>query len=229
VGRREFKDRLYGEFAVLGKALANPHRLELLDLLAQGERSVEDLAGEAGLSLANASAHLQILRRARLVEGQRQGTRVVYRLAEPAVYTLWRTLRDLGRARLAEVERLVTAYLGRDDGLEAIDADELRRLLAADAVTVIDVRPVAEYRQGHIIRARSLPLDELEQRLRELPRDREVVAYCRGPFCVFADEAVAILRRHGFRARRLQEGLPEWRAGGLPVAVAAGHLAGTPG
>jgi rhodanese-related sulfurtransferase len=221
VGSREFKDRLYGEFAVLGKALASPHRLELLDLLAQGERSVEEVAAAAGLSVANASAHLQVLRRARLVEAERHGTRVHYRLAAPAVYDLWRALRDLGAARLAEVERLVEAYLGHDRDLEAVDRDGLRRLLEEDAVTVLDVRPVEEYRQGHILRARSLPVEELAGRLRELPRDREVVAYCRGPYCVFADEAVAVLRRHGYRARRLDGGFPEWRAAGLPVAAGA--------
>jgi rhodanese-related sulfurtransferase len=228
VGSREFKDRLYGEFAVLGKALASPHRLELLDLLAQGERSVEAAAAAAGLSVANASAHLQVLRRARLVETQRHGTRVHYRLAAPAVYDLWRTLRDLGAARLAEVERLVEAYLGRDRDLEAVDRDGLRRLLEEDAVTVLDVRPVEEYRQGHILRARSLPVGELADRLRDLPRDREVVAYCRGPYCVFADEAVAVLRRHGYRARRLEGGFPEWRAAGLPVANGAAPAAAGP-
>jgi rhodanese-related sulfurtransferase len=219
VGNRAFKDRLYEELAVLGKALASPHRLELLDVLGQGERGVEALAAETGLTLANASAHLQVLRRARLVESQRFGTRVVYRLAAPAVFELWRTLRDLGGARLSEIERLVEAYLGRDRDLEAVDRERLRRLLEEDAVTVVDVRPVEEYRQGHILRARSLPVEELEHRLRDLPPDLEVVAYCRGPYCVFADEAVAVLRRHGFRARRLDEGFPEWRAAGFPVAV----------
>ena len=219
MGKREFKDRLFGEFAVLGKALASGHRLELLDLLAQGERSVEDLATESGLSVANASAHLQVLRRARLVESERRGTYVVYRLADPAVFDLWRTLRDLGSARLAEVERLVESYLGEDRDLDAIDREQLLALLEQDAVTVVDVRPVAEYRQGHIIRARSLPLEDLERRLRDLPKRREVVAYCRGPYCVFADEAVKVLKRHGYRARRLDGGFPDWRAAGLPVEL----------
>jgi rhodanese-related sulfurtransferase len=217
MGKRVFKDRLYGEFAVLGKALASGHRLELLDVLAQGERSVEELAAESELSVANASAHLQVLRRARLVENDRRGTHVVYRLADPAVFDLWRTLRDLGRARLAEVERLVESYLGEDRDLEAIDQAQLLRLLEQDAVTVVDVRPVVEYRQGHIIRARSVPLEDLERRLRDLPRGREVVAYCRGPYCVFADEAVELLKRHGYHARRLDGGFPDWRAAGLPI------------
>ena len=219
MGKREFKDRLFGEFAVLGKALASGHRLELLDLLAQGERTVEDLAAETDLSIANASAHLQVLRRARLVDSDRRGTYVVYRLADPAVFELWRTLRDLGSARLAEVERLVDSYLGEDRDLEAIDRTQLLSLMEQDAVTVVDVRPVAEYRQGHIIRARSLPLEDLERRLRDLPKRREVVAYCRGPYCVFADEAVELLKRHGYRARRLDGGFPDWRAAGLPVEL----------
>ncbi|MBI3979672.1 MAG: metalloregulator ArsR/SmtB family transcription factor [Chloroflexi bacterium] len=218
---RAFKDRVYAEFAALGKALANPHRLELLDLLAQGERSVEDLAGEAALSLANASAHLQVLRRTRLVEAEKRGLNVVYRLAAPEVFQLCRTLRDLGGTRLAEVDRLVASYRGDRQTLEAVDKEELRRRLADDAVVVIDVRPEVEYRQGHVPGARSVPLRELERRLAELPQDREIVAYCRGPYCVLADEAVRLLRRHGFHARRLSEGFPEWRAAGYPAEIAA--------
>lgn len=221
MSKRDFKDRLYGEFAVLGKALASGHRLELLDLLAQGERSVEDLAVECALSVANASAHLQVLRRARLVESDRRGTHVVYRLAGPAVFQLWQSLRDLGRARLAEVERLVDSYLGSDRDLEAIDQQQLLRLIEQDAVTVVDVRPVVEYQQGHIIRSRSIPLEDLARRLSDLPRDREVVAYCRGPYCVYAGDALRLLKRDGFRARRLTAGFPEWRAAGLPVEIPA--------
>jgi rhodanese-related sulfurtransferase len=228
VGSRAFKQRLYGEFAVLGKALASPHRLELLDLLAQGERSVEALAAETELSVANASAHLQVLRRARLVESDKRGSHVLYRLADPTVFELWRTLRSVGQARLAEVERLVDTYLGDRRELDAIGKDELLRLLEQDAVSLVDVRPVAEYRQGHIVRARSLPLEELERRLLELSQDREIVAYCRGPYCVFADEALRVLKRHGFRARRLDEGFPEWRAAGLPEERGAPRLADAP-
>lgn len=223
MGHRAFKDRLFAEFAVIGKALASPHRLELLDLLAQGERSVEELAREAALSVANASSHLQVLRRARLVEADKRGLRVVYRLASAEVYPLWQTLRDVGSARLAEVERLVQTYLHDRATLEAISRDELLRLLAEDAVTLIDVRPVEEYRQGHILSARSLPLEELERCLADLPSDREVVAYCRGPYCVFSDDAVRLLRAHGLRARRLDEGYPEWREAGHPIA---GHTPG---
>ena len=217
MGNRIFKDSLYGEFAVLGKALANPHRLELLDLLAQGERSVEELAKEAALSLANASAHLQVLRRARLVEAEKRGLNVVYRLAAPEVFRLWQTLREVGSTRLAEIDRLVENYFTDRHELEAVDKEELLRLMADEAVTVIDTRPEVEYEQGHIATARSVPVGKLRRELAELPRDVEVVAYCRGPYCVYSDEAVRLLHRNGFKARRLSEGFPEWRAAGYPV------------
>jgi rhodanese-related sulfurtransferase/DNA-binding transcriptional ArsR family regulator len=219
VGNRIFKDNLYGELAVLGKALANPHRLELLDLLAQGERSVEELAKESALSLANASAHLQVLRRGRLVEAEKRGLNVVYRLAAPEVFQLWRTLRDVGSARLAEIDRLVENYFTDREELEAVDKEELLRLLKDEAVIVIDTRPELEYEQGHIASARSVPVENLRRRLAELPRDVEIVAYCRGPYCVYSDQAVRLLHQHGFRARRLREGFPEWRAAGYPVEV----------
>jgi rhodanese-related sulfurtransferase/DNA-binding transcriptional ArsR family regulator len=222
VTHRAFKDRLYTEFATIGKALASPHRLELLDLLGQGERSVDELAQEAGLSLANASAHLQVLRQARMVESDKRGLQVVYRLGAPDVFQLWRTLRDLGTARLAEVDRLVETYIADRASLAAVDIDQLRALLTEGGVTLLDVRPTLEYRQGHIPGARSVPVDELERRLAELPRDREVVAYCRGPYCVYSDEAAELLQRHGFTVRRLDEGFPEWRAAGLPVEAGAG-------
>jgi rhodanese-related sulfurtransferase/DNA-binding transcriptional ArsR family regulator len=219
MGNRAFKDNLYAEFAVLGKALANPHRLELLDLLAQGERSVEELAKEAALSLANASAHLQVLRQARLVEAEKRGLNVFYRLAAPEVFQLWRTLRDAGSARLAEIDRLVENYFTDRDELAAVDKEELLRLLKDGAVIIIDTRPEIEYEQGHISSARSVPIEKLRRRLAELPRDVEIVAYCRGPYCVYSDQAVRLLHQHGFRARRLREGFPEWRAAGYPVEV----------
>src|ERR671933_1338424 len=221
MGHRAFKDRLYAEFATIGKALASAHRLELLDLLGQGERSVDELAAEAGLSLANASAHLQVLRQARLVDSDKRGLNVVYRLAAPEVFALWQTLRDLGSARLAEIDRLVETYLTDRASLTAVDLAELRRLVQDGTVTLLDVRPAHEYRQGHLPSARSMPVAELERRLAELPRDREVVAYCRGPYCVYADEAAQLLQQHGFQVRRLADGLPEWRAAGLPVEVGA--------
>lgn len=219
MSHRPFKDRLYAEFASIGKALASRHRLELLDLLGQGERSVDELAQEIDQSLANTSAHLQVLRQARLVESDKRGLNVVYRLAAPEVFKLWRILRDVGTARLAEVDRLVETFLTDRASLAAVDLAELKRLVADGCVTLLDVRPALEYRQGHIPEARSVPVDELEHRLDELPRDREVVAYCRGPYCVLAPQAVEVLRRHGFQAQRLEDGMPEWRLAGLPVAV----------
>ena len=217
MSHRAFKDRLYAEFATIGKALASPLRLELLDLLGQGERSVDELAQEAGLSLANASAHLQVLRQAHMVESDKRGLNVVYRLAAPEVFSMWRSLRDLGTARLAEVDRLVETYLTDRRSLAAVDIAELRRLLEGGRVTLLDVRPALEFGHGHIPGARSIPVAELERRLAEVPRDREVVAYCRGPYCVYADEAAQLLQQYGFKVRRLEEGFPEWRAAGLPV------------
>lgn len=219
MSHRPFKDRLYAEFASIGKALASAHRLELLDLLGQGERSVEELAQEIGQSLANTSAHLQVLRQARLVESDKRGLNVVYRLGALEVFELWRTLRDLGAARLAEVDRIVETFLTDRASLAAVDLEELTRLVADGSVTLLDVRPELEYRQGHIPDARSVPVEELEHRLGELPRDREIVAYCRGPYCVFSDEAAQLLQTHGFRVRRFESGFPDWRAAGLPVAT----------
>src|SRR3982074_2153976 len=219
MSHRAFKDRLYAEFATIGKALANAHRLELLDLLGQGERSVDELAQEIGQSLANTSAHLQVLRQARLVEADKRGLNVVYRLAASEVFTLGRTLRDLGTDRLAEIDRLVETYLTDRSSLAAVDIAELRRLVDEGTVILLDVRPELEYRQGHIAGARSIPVAELERRLAELPRDREVVADCRGPYCVYSGEAGQLLQRNGFQVRRFAEGSPEWRAAGLAVAT----------
>ena len=217
MGHREFKDQLYAEFARIGKALASPQRLELLDLLAQGERTVEDLAREAALTVANASQHLHVLRGARLVESRKEGLYVYYRLADPAVYALWRALREVGERRLAEIDRLVETYMAHPEHLEPLSRDDLvRRLDEGDAV-LLDVRPALEYQQGHIAGARSIPVEQMAARLGELSPYQEVVAYCRGPYCVFADEAVALLRSRGFTARRYVEGYPEWAAAGLPV------------
>jgi rhodanese-related sulfurtransferase/DNA-binding transcriptional ArsR family regulator len=216
------KTALFDEFARIGKALASGRRIELLDVLANGERSVEGLARRTGLSVANTSQHLQLLRQAGLVAARRDGTSVRYRLAAPEVLELWRNLRALAAARLAEVERLAAAYLGARDELEPVTRQELaRRLREGDGLVVLDVRPAEEHRAGHIPGAVSIPVGELHRRLRELPTDREVVAYCRGPYCAYAHEAVAALREHGLEARRLEDGLPEWRAAGLPVTVTA--------
>ena len=218
---REAKDALYEQFARVGKVTAHPRRLELLDLLVQGERSVEDLAAAAGLSMTSASAQLQVLRHARLVTTRRDGKRVLYRVADDTVYQLVQALTAVARARLAEVSEIVRDYFGARDRLEPVDADELRRRADAGEVVVIDVRPAAEYASGHIPGAVSIPLDQLAARLSDLPADVEIVAYCRGPYCVLAAEAIHRLHRAGRRARRLGTGFPQWRHAGLPVATAA--------
>jgi len=215
--KRQFKDQLYEQFARIGKALSNPHRLELVELLAQGERTVEDLAAEANLPIANASQHLQVLRAAQLVDVRRDGLYAYYRLSDERVFRLWQALRDLGEQQLAEVSRLVESFLQDRSPLQTISAAELIERIEAGDVVVLDVRPDMEFRSGHIPEARSIPVDELETRLSELSRKKEIIAYCRGPYCVFADEAVALLQRHGYRARRLVEGLPDWQALNLPV------------
>jgi rhodanese-related sulfurtransferase len=218
MGDRAAKTALFDEFARAAKALASGRRIELLDVLANGERTVEALAGEVGLTVANTSQHLQILRQAGLVSSRREGTSIHYRLAAPEVFELWRTLRTLAASRLAEVERLAAAYLGSRDELQPVTREELtRRLQDGDNLVVLDVRPAAEYAASHLPGAVSIPVAELRRRLAELPVDREVVAYCRGPYCAFAHEAVSVLRDEGFAARRLEDGLPEWQAAGLAV------------
>ena len=218
MGDRELKRTLFDEFGRIGQALASGRRIELVDVLANGERTVEAVAGEVGLSVANTSQHLQILRQAGLVTTRREGTSIHYRLASPEVFELWRTLRTLAGARLAEVERLATAYLGARDELEPVSREELvRRLRDGEDLVVLDVRPAAEHAAGHLPGAVSIPVGELRRRLAELPADREVVAYCRGPYCAFAHEAVELLREEGFAARRLEDGLPEWQAARLAV------------
>ena len=217
MSHREFKDRLFGQFARIGKALSSPRRLEMVDLLAQGERTVEEIAKETSLSVASASQHLQVLRAARMVEVRRDGLYMHYRLAGEDVFRTWQAVRALAESRLYEVDGVVEAYLGDRGVLEAVDAAELMERLSAGSVVVLDVRPEEEYRDGHIPGALSVPGDALEAALQTLPKDREIVAYCRGPYCVFSDEAVAFLRARGFRARRLRQGLPDWRAAGMPV------------
>jgi rhodanese-related sulfurtransferase/DNA-binding MarR family transcriptional regulator len=215
--KRDFKDRLYGEFARIGKTLASPHRLEILEVLAQGERTVESLAPETGLSIANASRHLQQLRQAQLVLARREGLFVHYRLAGPEVVSLMLAVRQAAEQHLAEVDRVVHDYLGERDGFEPVTPDELSRRMTNGEVVVLDVRPEQEYASGHISGARSIPVADLSARLAELPREKEYVAYCRGPYCVYADEAVAVLRANGFKAKRLTEGYPEWWLSGRPV------------
>jgi rhodanese-related sulfurtransferase/DNA-binding transcriptional ArsR family regulator len=222
---RQFKDRLYGQFARLGKALSNPHRLEMLELLAQGERTVESLATELSVSVANASQHLQALRQAALVEGRKDGLFVHYRLADPAVFDLSKVIRSVAERRLADLERLVNEHFGNRADAEAVPLEELLKRARSKQVVILDTRPAREYIAGHIPGAISIPVDDLQRRLQELTKSQEYVAYCRGPYCVYADRAVEILRANGRRARRLAEGFPEWRSAGLPVSQ--GTQAGT--
>ena len=212
------KTDLFDEFARIGKALASGRRIEIVDILANGERTVEALAQQVHLSIANTSQHLQVLHEGGLVSRRRRGTSVIYALASPRVYELWASLRALATERLAAVQKLAEAYMGALDDVEPVSRDELlRRLRAREPLVVVDVRPAEEYAAGHLPGAISVPLDELEQRLSELPKRREVVAYCRGPYCALAPAAVRRLRARGYRARPLEGGLPEWAAEGRPV------------
>jgi rhodanese-related sulfurtransferase/DNA-binding transcriptional ArsR family regulator len=217
MGNRAFKTELYGQLARVGKALASGHRFEILELLAQSPRTVESLANELELSMGNTSAHLQALKEARLVETRKEGLYVHYSLADDSVADLLQAMRGVAERRLAEMDRLVTTYLGQRESLESIGFDELASRVRAGDVVVVDVRPRAEFEAGHISGAISIPHDEVTRRLGELPRSKEVVAYCRGPYCVFADEAVKTLRANRRRALRLEGGFPEWRAAGRAV------------
>ena len=222
VGDRAAKDALFEGFAEVAKALANGRRAEIVDLLAQGERSVDEIAAEIDQSVANTSHHLRTMARAGLVTTRREGTRVFYALASDRVGELWAALRDVAVDHVAGVERLADAYLGDRDGIDVIDRAELAARLQRREVVVLDVRPAPEFAAGHIAGARSVPIGELRRHLRALPSDAQVVAYCRGPYCVYADDAVRQLNRKGFTARRLVDGYPEWKRAGLPVAVGEG-------
>ena len=216
---RAFKDAIYEQFARIGKAVSSPKRLELLDLLCQGPRTVEILAKESSLSVANASQHLQVLRAARLVAAEKEGLFVSYRLADQEVCEFFHAMRVLAESQLAEVEQIKRRFLEGREGMEPVDRDELLKLVREEAVTVLDVRPVEEYNAAHIPGALSIPLKELKLHLSELPRNREIVAYCRGPFCVLSVQAVEMLRAQGFNAVRLEEGIQDLRAMGFPIAV----------
>jgi rhodanese-related sulfurtransferase len=212
------KQQVFTGLAEIAQALGHAHRLELLEHLGQGERSVEDLATRTGLTVANTSRHLQLLRRAALVVGRREGKRIFYRLAgEDAVVGLLLALSRVGEQNSAEIARVMASYFRARDELEPISRDELLDRLRCGSATVLDVRPEDEFQQGHLPGALNIPLSQLERRLAELPPDREVVAYCRGPWCVLSFEAVAALRQRGYRARRLEDGFPEWKTSGLPV------------
>jgi len=215
------KQRVFVGLAEIAQALGHAHRLELLEHLGQGERSVDDLAARTGLTMANTSRHLQLLRRAALVEGRREGKRIFYRLSgEEAVVGLLRALSRVGEQNSAEIARVMATYFRARDELEPISRSELIDRLRSGTATVLDVRPEDEFRQGHLPGALSIPLAQLERRLAELSADREIVAYCRGPWCVLSFEAVAALRQRGYRARRLEDGFPEWKVAGLPIAHA---------
>ena len=214
---RNPKAAVFAAFAEIAKALGHAHRLELLELLAQGERSVEAVAERAGLSIANASQHLRLMRRAGLLASRRDGKHVLYCMSDPFVLSLIGALHRVGERNSADVRAVITDYFRGRDALEPITRKELNRRLKDGLVTVLDVRPEDEFAAGHLPRAINIPLRELSRRLREIPRNRDVVAYCRGPYCVLAFEAVAVLRERGFSIRRLEDGFPEWKASGLAV------------
>ena len=219
---RAAKDALFDAFAEAAKALASGRRAEIIDVLAQGERSVEEMAAELGQSVANTSHHLRALARAGLVRTRRDGTRIYYDLASDQVVELWSAMRKVAAEHVAGIERLATAYLGDRSALDVVSRTELAARLRVGDLVVLDVRPEPEFRAGHIAGARSIPMTELRRRLRSLPNDVDVVAYCRGPYCVYADDAVRQLRRRGYRATRLEDGFPEWKQAGLAVAIGNG-------
>jgi rhodanese-related sulfurtransferase/Trp operon repressor len=219
MNKREFKDKVYNELARITKSMANPHRLEIIELLAQGEFSVERIAEQTNLSIANASQHLQVLKIAQLVEINRQGNFIFYRLSNDNVFKAWKSLRELGVERIASIEKAVKDFRKSKFDFETVTIDGLIERLESGKVTILDVRPESEYNQGHIANAISIPIDELSKRLKELPKRTEIVAYCRGPFCVYADEAVALLTKAGYKANRLEEGFPDWRLQDLPIEI----------
>ena len=217
--KRVFKDRVYNELAKITKALANPHRLEIIELLAQGEYSVEQISIQTNLSVANASQHLQLLKSAELVDVNRNGNFIYYRLANSNVFAAWKALRNLGVERIASIEKLVKEFRKSEFHLESVTIEELLKKIGSEKVTLLDVRPETEFRQGHIANSISIPFDQLAARLKELPKRGEIIAYCRGPFCVYADEAVSLLTKAGYKAKRLEEGFPDWVGMGLPVEM----------
>jgi rhodanese-related sulfurtransferase/DNA-binding transcriptional ArsR family regulator len=218
---REFKDHLYGQYAVIGKAIANPRRLEIIELLAQSERTVESLAEETATSLANVSQHLQSMRQAHLLDSRKQGLNVFYRLADPNVFELAIAIRKVAEQRLAELDRLVRDHFSDRSESQPVPMADLLKLARSGKAVILDTRPANEYLAGHIPGAISVPVEEFRQHLKKLPKDKEYVAYCRGPYCIYADQAIEMLQAKGRKAKRLEEGFPEWRAAGFPVAVGA--------
>lgn len=218
--KRKHKEQLYTLFARIGQAMGSPRRLELLDLLTQAPRTVEELTREAHLSVANASQHLQRLKQARLVVDQREGFHIRYRLADPAVVGLWLELRKVAERQLAEVKQALNAYRDQRHEFRPITAEELRERMRKGEVVLLDVRPRAEYESGHLPGAVSVPLNELESRLNDVPEGKTVVAYCRGPYCVYADQALELLQARGWKVARLEEGVVEWQLAGLQLEMA---------
>ncbi len=217
--KRDFKDGIYSELAKITKAMANPHRLEIIELLAQGDFSVEQIATQTNLPIANASQHLQVLKVAQLVDINRHGNFIHYRLSNINVFKTWKALRELGVERIASIEKIVKDFRQSKSTLESVTINQLVEKIESGKVTIVDVRPEMEFNKGHIANAISIPVDELKKRLNELQKRTEIVAYCRGPFCVYADEAVAILNKAGYKATRLEEGFPDWSLMGLPVEM----------
>lgn len=215
--KRDFKNKVYQQLANMIKAMSNPHRLEILELLAQGEFPVAKIAEETDITGANASQHLQVLKQAQLVSTRREGNHIYYSLAGKSVYKAWKALRELGIERVAEIERVLRQFRESRNSLEILSSSELTEKMKQGDVTIIDVRPEQEFREGHIAGALNIPIDELSDKIDELSKDQEIVAYCRGPFCVFADDAVELLQKKGLNAKRLAEGYPEWRLEELPV------------
>lgn len=219
MNKREFKDSVYNELAKITKSMANPHRLEIIELLAQGDFSVEQIAEQTNLPIANASQHLQVLKTAMLVDINRQGNFIYYRLANNNVFKAWKALRELGVERIATIEKLVRDFRQSKFKFESVTIEGLLQKLESGKVTILDVRPQTEFNKGHIANAVSIPIDELKERMSELPKRTEIIAYCRGPFCVYADEAVAMLSKAGYKATRLEEGFPDWKIHELPVEI----------
>jgi rhodanese-related sulfurtransferase/predicted transcriptional regulator len=219
MNKRQFKDTVYSELARITKSMANPHRLEILELLAQGEFSVEQIAEQVHLPIANASQHLQVLKQSQLVDVNRQGNFIYYRLSNSNVFKAWKALRELGVERIATIEKVVKEFRKSKFDFETVTIDQLIEKLETGKVTILDVRQESEYKQGHIANAISIPIAELSNRLKELPKRGEIIAYCRGPFCVYADEAVALLTKAGYKATRLEEGFPDWKLQELPIEI----------
>lgn len=215
--KREFKEKVYSELAGLAKALSHPFRLQIIDLLAQGSRTVEEIATQIDISIANTSQHLQVLKGANLVNVQKEGHYVHYRLSDERVYAVWQSLRALGMDRLAEIERTLKDFRKQKSSFQSVSIDELLNKVSEDQVVILDVRPEKEFKAGHIPHAISVPIDQLAQKLADLPQGKEIVVYCRGPFCVFADEAVQLLSQQGIQASRLEEGFPDWKSRHLPI------------